>query len=78
MVPFDFFRLPEKEQARVEEILAKSLRKERGEPIEIGDVITVPDDDDKTDEGTEFALSVGKLLLGGSHRSSVTRLTDQA
>ena len=59
MVPFDFFRLPDKEQARVEEILAKSLRKERGEPIEIGDVITVPDDEDETDEGTECALSIG-------------------
>ena len=55
----DFSRLPEKEQKRVEEILAKSLRKERGEPIE--DIITVPDDDDEaTDEGTYYNIRVHK------------------
>ena len=50
---FALCSLPKKEQDRVEEILAKSLRKERGEPIE--EIITVGDDEE-SDEGIQIRL----------------------
>ncbi|KAL4238217.1 hypothetical protein ACF0H5_002929 [Mactra antiquata] len=45
----DTYRLPGKEKKRVEEILNKALKKERGEPIE-DLVIPMSDDDDEEEE----------------------------
>ena len=56
---FDFNRLPQKEQDRVEEILAKSLKKERGEPVE--DLIPV-EDEEESDEGKPIQYCAFDIL----------------
>ncbi|KAL3874859.1 hypothetical protein ACJMK2_037816 [Sinanodonta woodiana] len=50
----DSFRLPDKEKTRVENILNKAIRKERGEPVDEEDVDLEPSSDSEEDTAVEW------------------------